>query len=596
MTIDKGRSNLLRMKSGLRFLFLVLILAGCTKRFQPEDSTFYSYVRENIHTLDPIHAHDLFSHQMAAQVYEGLYHFHYLKRPIEIEPLLASAMPTISKDGLTYTIPLKKNIYFHENTAFQKPRERLFIADDFIYSIKRLADPKSRSESYWVVENKIEGLDEWRRKKGEGLADYETPISGLRALDSHSLQIRLNKPNYQFLQNLTMAATYVVPREVVDFYGAQFGNKAVGTGAFQLAEWIRGSQLIFVKNPRYTSLTYPTEGTDEDQKQNNLRHAGRPLPLMDRLVIYEIPEPQPQWLLFLKGDLDVLQPHKDYQDTFIQKGRLNDISQKKGFVLELPSSADVTYIGFNTENPFLKNKKVRQAFSLVFDRSFSIDKFYNFLATPAHGPIPPGLEGYDPSRKAFATDYNLEQAKKTLIEAGYPNGEGLPEFVYEMPSTHPVARQMSEFFKNQLALIGVKVRLSANTWPQFNDKIKKKKADIFDQAWNADYPDPENFFQLFYSKNISPGPNASNFKNERFDQLYEQALGLPSGPARKALYIEMENLIMDECPWIFNVHRQRPVVKQPWLYNHKFEVMIADTMKYYFVDSQQRALVKKENR
>ncbi len=533
---------------------------------------------------------------MAAQVYEGLYHFHYLKRPIEIEPLLASTMPSVSQDGKTYTISLKKNIYFHEHPAFQKPKERLFVADDFIYSIKRLADPKNRSESYWVVENKIEGLDEWRKNKGAGLANDATPVSGLTALDPHTLQIRLNKPNYQFLQNLTMAATYIVPREIVDFYGANFGNHAVGTGAFQLDQWIRGSQLRFSKNRRYATHTYPLVGTPEDQKQGNLKHAGQPLPLLDRVVIYEIPEPQPQWLLFLKGDIDVLQPHKDYQDTFIKAGRLTGEAEKKGFALELPSGLDITYIGFNTQHPYLKNKKIRQAFSLVFDRTFSVDKFYNFLATPAHGPIPPGLEGYDPARKAFATDYNLELAKKTLADAGYPEGKGLPEFVYEMPSTHPVARQMSEFFKNQLSLIGVKVRLSANTWPQFNDKVKKKKADIFDQAWNADYPDPENFFQLFYSKNISPGPNASNFENARFDQLYEQALQLPFGPARTALYVEMEKLLMDECPWVFNVHRQRPLVKQPWLQNHKFEVMIADTMKYYFVDGPQRARLKKENR
>jgi oligopeptide transport system substrate-binding protein len=579
------------MLKKLCFLFSLFFSIGCSQRFDKKDNTFYTYVREQIHTLDPIHAHDLFSHQMTAQVYEGLYHFHYLKRPIEVEPLLASAMPKISPDGTVYTIPLKKNIYFHDSPAFAKSKGRLFVANDFIYSIKRLAEPKNRSESFWVIENKIVGLDEWRKNGAQENLD----IPGIKALDPHTLQIQLVKPNYQFLQNLTMAALYVVPREAVQFYGEEFGSHPVGTGPFVFESWIHGSQLRFAKNPRYNTETYPSEGTAEDKLNGNLKDAGLRLPLVDRVVVYEISEPQPQWLLFSKGDLDLLLPHKDYQDDFIQNGKLKESQQKKGLALELPPGLDVVYIGLNNSNPFLSQKKIRQAFSLAFDRQFSIDKFYNFLARPAHGPIPPGLDGYDENRRSAYSEYNIELAKKKLAEAGYPEGKGLPEFNYEMPSTHATARQTSEFFKQQLSLIGVKVKLVANTWPQFNDKIKKNKADIFDYSWNADYPDPENFFQLFYSKNISPGPNAASFVNKQFDLLYEKSLQFPPGDARTALYIQMEKLIMEECPWIFNVHRLRPVLKHSWLHNYKQEVMITDTMKYYRIDSALRAQMKESN-
>ena len=519
---------------------------------------------------------------MSAQVFEGLYHFHYLKRPLEVEPLLAKTLPIISADGKTYTIPLKENIYFHTSSIFKRPR--LMVAEDFIYSLRRLADPKNRSESFWVLENKIVGLDDWRKKMAKGTVDYSTPIEGLRALNPHLLQIELTQPNYQFLQNLTMAATFIVPREVVEHYGSEFGNHPVGTGAFQLETWLRGSQLRFSKNSNYNTLVFPEGSLDHE----------KPLPFVDKIVVYEIPEAQPQFLLFLKGDIDILQPHKDYQSEFIINAKLTASTKAQGFVLELPSSVDVVFVGLNTENSFLKNKKIRQAFSLAFDRSTSIDKFYNFLAIPSHGPIPPGLDGYDANRKSQFTDYNLELAKKYLAEAGYPDGKGLPEFNYELNSTNTVARQQAEFLKNQLALLGVKMRLNANTWPQFNDKLKKKKADIFEQAWNADYADPENFFQLFYSKNISPGPNASNFSNKNFDTLYEKSKNLPPGPARTSLYIEMEKFLMEECPWIFNVHRLRPLVKQPWLLNHQFEIMIADTMKYYKIDAPLRAKLKEQ--
>ena len=199
----------------VRHLYTVFFLScfvGCVPQHRADDNTFYTYVREQVQSLDPIHAHDLFSHQMSAQVYEGLYHFHFLKRPLTVEPLLAGALPRVTADGLTYTISLKKNIRFHDHPCFPQGRGRLMVADDFIYSLKRLADPKNRSESFWIVENKISGLDEWRRDR----APYSQDISGLKALDAHTLQIQLRRPNYQFLQSLTMAATAVVPHEAVE--------------------------------------------------------------------------------------------------------------------------------------------------------------------------------------------------------------------------------------------------------------------------------------------------------------------------------------------------------------------------------------------
>ena len=563
---------------------LFVVLLGCVPQQRRADNTFYTYVREHIHSLDPIHAHDLFSHQMSAQVYEGLYHFAYLKRPLTVEPLLASALPNVSADGLVYTISLKKNIYFHDHPCFPQGKGRLFVAEDFIYSLKRLADPKNRSESFWVIENKIMGLDIWRAQG----ADYAQPISGLQAIDNNTLQIRLTKPNYQFVQSLTMAATAVVPHEAVKYYAAEFGTHAVGTGAFQLEQWLPGSQLLFVKYSRYSSLTYPQEATSQDQAAGLLVDQGRVLPFLDKVVVYEIPEAQPQWLLFIKGDIDLLSPQKDYQDYFIERGQLKERWKNQGLFLELPPGLDVTFIGLNNENPFLKNKKIRQAFSLAFDRAFIVAQYYNFLAQPAHGPIPPGIDGYEAQRLSEFSLFDLTKAKKILADAGYPEGRGLPEFQYEIPSTHANARQLAEFFKQQLNRLGVRVRLNANTWPQFNDKVKKGKADIFDYAWNADYPDAENFFQLLYSKNKSPGPNAVSFDSKKFDQLYEKALSLPPGTERTQLYGSMEKLIMEECPWIFGVHRLRPLVKHGWLLNYKYEIMIPDTMKYLRIDQRQR--------
>lgn len=561
---------------GIAF-FCCIVLSACTKFAKPNDHLFYGYTREYVSSLDPIHAQDYFSNQMSAQVYEGLYHFKYQSKPLEIEPLLALEMPKISKDGTVYQISLKKNIYFHPHPSFQS-NSRMFVAEDFIYSLRRLADARNKSPSFWIVENKIKGLDEWRKKLSTGLADYSTPISGLRALSPHLLEIQLNEPNFQFLQTLTMAATFVVPREVVDTAGADFGNHAIGTGAFKLDSWIRGSQLRFSKNQNYQTL-----------KINN-----EYLPRLDGLVIYEITETQPQRLLFWKGDLDVLQPQKNQQDLLMKSNRLLPQFEALRYQLILSPSPDITFLVFNNENPYLKNKLVRKALSMVFDKNFAIEYFYNFNAVAAHGPIPPTIDGYNSQHSQLAPRFDIAKARQLLAQAGYPDGQGLPEFNYEMASSNTAARQLAEFVKNQFALLNVKVRLTANTWPQFNDKIKKKTADLFDYAWNADYPDAQNFLQLFYSKNISPGPNSANYKNPAFDALYEKSLSLPANEERTRLYNEMEKILIEDCPWIFQTHRIRPVVAQPWVKNYHFDIMVLDTMKYFSIDLALRSQMKKQ--
>lgn len=560
------------------FPLFTLFISACTKHRTKSDNTFYGYTREYVSSLDPIHAQDFFSNQMSAQVYEGLYHFKYRSNPLEIEPLLAEAMPDISKDGTVYKIQLKKNIYFHPHPAFKEKDRRQFVAEDFVYSLRRLADARNRSASFWIVENKIVGLDEWRKNLSTNAADYSTPIWGLRALTPHLLEIRLTAPNYQFLQNLTMAALFVVPREVVEHSGAGFGNVAIGTGAFKLDSWIRASQLRFSKYSNYQTVQISSDR----------------LPYLDALVFNEIIEAQPQRLLFWKGDLDVLQPLKNQQDLIIKHGSLLPQFGKLGYQLELAPSPDIIFIVFNNENVQLKNKLVRKALSMVFDRGFAIKNFYNQNAIPAHGPIPPILAGYTSEHKALAPAYDVAKAREVLRQAGFPDGKGLPEFSYQMASTNTTARQMAELIKNQFALLNVRVKLTANTWPQLNEKIKKKTADLFDYAWNADYPDAQNFFQLFYSKNISPGSNFANYQSTSFDRLYEQSLGLAPSEERTKIYTEMEKILIDDCPWIFGIHRVRPVVAQPWLKNYHFDVMVFDTMKYISIDTKLRSQMKRQ--
>ncbi len=564
----------------------ICLLWGCTKKQNNDDKILFLHSREAIRSLDPVLAQDVYSQRAVLQIYEGLLHFHYLKRPLQLEPQLAESMPSISADGTVITFKIKKGIRFQDDVAFPGGKGREVVAEDFIYSWKRLADPANKSESYWIFRDKVLGYDEWRQQLILGQANYSTPIAGVQATDAHTLKITLKSRNYQMLYQFASAAAVVVAREVVQHYGSEFSSHPVGTGAYGLKEWSRNSKLTLTANKNYRDVEYPESGEVRDGKAGLLASAGQRLPLVPTVVIYEISEEQPQWLLFQKRELDLWQVTKDYVQQFLDNGDLNAHYKSKKVGLSLPVSDDVTYVGMNNENDFLKNKKVRQAISYVYDQKLVLRKFFNSLVTPAHGPIPPLLEGYRSALKNPYQAYDLEKAKALLGEAGFPDGHGLPEFKFEMAATHTTARQMAEYFKEQVALIGIRVRLQPNTWPQFNEKVKNKKADFFEMAWNGDYPDSENFLQLFYSKNVSPGPNSANYSNPEFDRLFEQALRLQASPERTALYEKMEDIVIEDAPWIFNFHRRFVYVRQPWLKNHKHSQMVMDTYKYLDVDRE----------
>lgn len=572
-------------------LFLILFalaILSCTRQFDPEDHTLYVPLQEKVRNIDPAIAHDQYSNLVIMQAYEGLMTFNYFQKPLQLEPLLADGFPEISKDGLTYLFRIKKGVYFHDHQAFTHGKGRELTAEDFIFSWKRVADPQSKSESFWVFENKILGLSEWRKNILSGTGKFEDPIEGFKAIDTHTLKIQLTTPYYQLLYVLALPMAVALPHEVVRHYRGEIGNHAVGTGPFLLKNWLRNSQLEFVKNPKY-HLKFP-----QNPPEKFLSDAGKPLPLSEKLVIYEIAQDQPRWLMFLKGDLDTILVPKDFMPQILKGTELSQSFKDSGRKLEFPSASDVVYVSFNTEDPILKNKKIRQAMSSAYNREIGKRDFYANLGTLAHGPIPPHFEGYRADAPSPYSKFNLQRAKELLKEAGFPQGEGLPEFVYEMASTNSTERQIAEFFKMQMSQIGIKIKLQSNTWPQFSEKISKKKAQIFMMAWNADYPDAENFLQLFYSPNSSPGPNSSNFKNRAYDDLYRKSKLLPPGPERTLIYQQMEDIIGEEVPWMTIIHRARTVMQQPWLKNYQYEQMIKNSYKYLRIDSAERAEFKKK--
>lgn len=560
---------------------LVFILS-CTAREKINNTTVYTFLDANIPHLDPMHSANRYSSTVNASIFEGLYHYQYLQRPLKLEPLLAEGMPVVSKDGRVYTIKIKKNVFFQNDPAFSRGQGREVRAEDFIFSWKRLADPKNNAQAWWVLDGLIEGLNQWREEKRKGASNYESLISGLKAIDEHTLQIQLTRSAPHFVHLLAMPATMVVAHEVVNKYGDQIVNHPVGTGPYQLQKWIPNSEVQLNKNKKYRQRYFSPIDNIKGQATQEL------LPLNDKIVVRIITERQPLWLSFLNGELDNGLTAPEDAEKIFSNGLLKEEYQKKGIQIYEQKKMDITFVAMNMEHPVLgKNIFLRKALAHALDRKLILEKFYAQRGVLAQGPIPPGLVTYDPQYQN-PLNYDLKMAKEFMVKAGYPQGKGLPVLDYDISNSSTWSRQYAEFIKDQWAQIGVSIRLKVNTWPQFDKKVKEKKITFFEMAYVADYPDAENFLQLFYGKNISPGPNSFNFRKQKYDQLYEKALQLPLGFERNELFKEMVNIINQEVPCFFIVHRTLVHPYHGWLENYLEYPMIYDYYQYLKINSERK--------
>lgn len=580
-----------------RTLFVVLaflsitLFTSCTRKVQIDNSINVE-LKGNVKGLDPVGGSDMYSSFAMSVVYEGLYQYNYLKRPLVLEPLLAESMPSVSKDGLTYTIKIKKGVKFADDAAFPNGKGRELVAQDFVYSWRRLADPATQSEGFWVFDGRIKGLNEWRDEAAKGQAKYDAPIEGLETPDNYTLIIKLKKPYYQLMYQLASSYTSVVAHEVVEKYGKEFLNHAVGTGPYMLKEWIRNSRLAFERNPNWRGEKYPSEGSPGDKEAGLLEDAGKAIPFADKVVFYELPEDQPRWLKFMKGDTDFVEIPKDNYDGAVKDKKVIPELAAKGVGLRADPDPDLVYIGINMMDPVLgKNTLLRQAMAMAYDSDTYIQKFYNGRAINAQSIIPPGVDGYDPEFKNPFKGNNVEKAKELLKKAGFPDGKGLPAFEYNC-SSGATDRQIGEYFQQKMAAIGIKITIQQNSWSQFIQRQKEKKVQIFGVAWGADYPDAENFLQLLYGPNGSPGSNSSNYQNKEYDKLYDEASKLPPGPARTAVYKKMRDISATELPIIPDANRVRYQLFHGWIKNFKPHLTILNSYKYMRVDMDKKKELK----
>lgn len=572
--------------------------------YPPEGSkkVIYSALSEDPQTLDPVKAGDTLSGSIICQIYDSLYQYSYLVHqylapPYGLEPALATSMPEISADGLTYTIHVKKGVVFQDDPCFQASggKGRELVADDFIFAIKRLADVATQASGWWVLQGKVVGLDEFHDASVQRAAagkpmDYSMAVEGLQAPDPYTLRIQLKERYPQLRYVLAMPYTAAVPHEAVELHGRDFVNHPVGTGAFRLKEWTKRYRLVLEKNPTYRDERYPSEGEPGDREAGLLAAAGKRLPFADEVNLSIVTETPPGWILFKEGYLDSSGISKDnFKEAITPTMDLTPSFREMGVRLTKTVESAVYYVGFNMKDPLVgSSRKMRQAMSLAYDTEWDIKNLQNGRAISAQGPIPPGIFGYDPDFKNPYKQFDVEKAKELLAEAGYPNGIGKDgrrlSITFDLGSPDIEARQRAQAFSGDMAAIGIHVETQQEQWAEFLRKAQEGRLQVFELGWVLDYPDPENFLQLFYGPNMAPGPNATMYDNAEYNKLFEQMKAMDNTPERLAVIRRMVDIVVQDAVWIPTTYPIAYTLRHSWLRNAKPNEMTGGFIKYLDVD------------
>ncbi len=552
-------------------------------------------------SLDPVEGSTLYENTACSQINECLLGFKYTN-PSELEPELLAELPTSDDDGTTWTFTLRDDVFFTDDPCFAGGKGRKLTTDDVFYTLKRVADDKYLLKNWWLLENVVQGLDEYKKEQNAAAEfDYDAPVEGLVKVDDRRFKIVLKKPVYKFLYTLTQFQLGIVAREAVEKYGDQFRFHPVGTGPFVLDKWQPKQYLHLKKNPAYREVLYPAreEWSREDRRLS--RAAGKRVPLVDRIEITMYVEPQPMWLQFQAGKLGFTTVPPEYFEQAFDKRtkQLRPEMRSKGVSDHADALLDFIFSGFNMEDPLLgglspKHKALRQAISLAIDHDEINEAFYNGTCKVFDGPIPVGLDGHPKDGKAPVSyrGPNIALAKQKLAEAGWPNGKnektGEQLVIKYYTGINSTAQQQCEMMKRQLDKINVRFEPTMLDFSNLMEVVDNKKAPMFGFAWGSDYPDAENNFALFYSPNESPGANHFNYKRPEFDALYEKILTMGPSAERTKLYEQMRDMIIEDCPYVGSMGRTRYYLMAPWIENCRPTERTATWYKYLDVDDSKR--------
>ncbi len=548
---------------------------------------------------------------------------------------------------------------FLEISDFKQTGTRELVASDYVLQIKRMADPRLNCPIMSTMAKYILGLDRCQaelrdllakersaRRKAVGLFYNQTgdekqnpilldyalvELPGVEVVDRYTYRIIIKGRYPQIKYWLAMPFFAPMPHEALSFYGQEaliergitLDRFPVGTGAYYIETYRPNKEIILARNPYYRIECYPHEGEPGDMSRGLLIDAGSALPFIDKAVYTFEPEYITAWNKFLQGYYDTSGINSDSFDQAVtmteQGAALTDTLKDKGIDLITAPTASIMYFGFNMRDNVVggldeKQCKLRRAISIAIDIEEHLDIFSNGRGIPANGLIPPGIFGYQTGRKGmnpYVYDWDtarqqpvrksIEEARRLLAEAGYPNGVG------------PDGRQLTISFDNMLTgssyapyinwiikqfrKLNINLEINTTDYNRFQDKINSGNFQFFSWGWNADYPDPENFLFLLYGPNARHGhgvENTTGYVSERFDQLFRRMETMDNTPERQKIIDRIQTILQHDAPLHFGYFPVAYSLYHEWYRNAKPNLMGRNNLKYKRIDGDLRARQRQE--
>ena len=672
-------------------LAVLIVLAGCgdppwnnPNPIYDDDLLTYQSVMSPAPPkhLDPAISYASDESLFIMQIYEPPMGYHYLKRPYELIPLSIESFPEltfldaqgneVAEDDDTlaysrYTLRVREDEHYQPHPAFAldaggKPLyvfataaeaawyrqipdfpetgSRPVLANDFVYAIKRLADPENGSPMLGFMAHYIVGMEAYSEQLAkiprDGWLDLDQyPMEGLEVLDDRTFTITIKDRYPQFVYWLAMQFFSPIAPEVDRFYhnpGFVERNLTldwwpVGSGPFMMVKNDPNSEIVLERNPNFREDFYPSEGGPGDRENGLLDDAGKQVPFVDRAVYRLEKEVLPLWTKFLQGYYDRSgevhgNTNRVYDQAFVVGP---DGVEMSGDLVDhnITMSPDVKpgiyYYGFNMRDPVVggyteDKRKLRQALQIAFNTEEYLNIFQKGNGIASHMPIPPGIPGFvegeaginpyvydwvdgEPKRKS------LDYARQLLAEAGYPNGRdartGEPLKIFIDVQSQAVSNTTMNWMDRAFGEIGVQVEYRPADWNRTREKLLTGNTQIFSHGWLADYPDPENFLFLLYGPE-SPldckcdGANNSNYASEIYDDVFRAIRVLPPGPERDSLVALAVEQYRKDAVWLFAYYPKDIYLNNSWVYNNKRHGISKATLKYTRIDAQERARKQEE--
>lgn len=545
--------------------------------------------------FDPAVTRDLYSNHITQAIFDTLYTYDYLARPVQLAPMAAAALPEVSNDGKTYTVRLARGRSFTPDPAFKGRRRELTMAD-YVYSWKRLFDPRLASPHTWLLKDKVVGLDQLAadaRKTGK--FDYDAPVAGFELVDPYTLRIHLTRTDFNLGMILAHKPTAAVAREVVEAYADLNGAvnaRPVGTGNYVLAEWVRGSRIVLEKNPGNPGQLWDFKGNGTPNDARIIAQMkGKRMPQVERIEVSVMTEDQTRWLSFQSGAADLFWLDGPLAPKAMMKDKLRPELLAKGVQLSREVVPEITYYYWNMQDPvtggFAKEKiALRRAIAMAHDIDEEMAIVLNGQAQRIDFPIPPGVVGHDPAYRSLIR-HDPALANKLLDRYGYKKGkdgwrtlpDGKPLVLRYTSRSEASGVLLAELWRKTYNALGIRMENERMILSDLLQAERLCKVQTRNYQWLADYPDGDNFMQLHYGPNVHQN-NASCLADPETDRLYAASRALPAGPGRDRLYHQMARRIevlgaarvayaryrnMLAQPAVLG-YAKHPILHQEWIY------------------------------